>query len=104
VPTSDLQIALTLTWAQRCALLPSLRLLSSHPARIAIMRRMTRDNLRDYVIVAVGLFAVGVIGTFRHVWPYRPIDRVIFGLSVVAFLMAVWFVASWLGAPSLPPV
>jgi len=26
VPTADLQFALTLTWAQRCALLPTLRL------------------------------------------------------------------------------
>jgi hypothetical protein len=57
------------------------------------MRRMTLDDWRDFVIPAVGLFAVGVIGTFRHVWPYGPMGRVIFGLSVVAFIMAVIIVA-----------
>jgi hypothetical protein len=61
---------------------------------------MTPHDWRDLAIPAVVLIAVGVIGTFRHVWLYRPIDRVIFGLifglSIVAFLMAVWFIAFWL--------
>lgn len=64
------------------------------------MRYMTPHDWRDFVIPAVGVIAVGVIGTFRHVWLYRPIDRIIFGLifglSIVAFLMAVWFIAFWL--------
>jgi hypothetical protein len=61
---------------------------------------MIPHDWRDLVIPAVVLIAVGVIGTFRRVWLYRPIDRVIFGLlfglSIVGFIMAVWFVAIWL--------
>jgi hypothetical protein len=73
--------------------------LSSHPARIAIMRRMTWDDWHDFVLVGA-ILAVFLPVTLA-IDPYAArkaglLSRVWRGLLVAALVMAGWIVAFWL--------
>ena len=59
------------------------------------MRRMTWDNLHDFILVGAGVLVIGVLGAF-YPGPRRLRDRVLVGIiTVAAFIMAVYLLALW---------
>ena len=59
------------------------------------MRRMTWDNLHDFVLLGAGVLFVGVLGAF-YPSPRRPRYRVLAGtITVAALFMAVYLLARW---------
>ena len=59
------------------------------------MRRMTWDNLHDFVLLGAGVLLLGVLGAF-YPDPRRLPYRVLSGtIAVAALLIAVYLLAVW---------
>ena len=68
------------------------RILSADPANIVIMRRMSLDDLFDFVLIGAGVLIVCVLiahSPFTH----RPRHPMLFGILSAAFIMAVFLLA-----------
>jgi hypothetical protein len=63
------------------------------------MRRMTWNELHDFVLVGAALFVVGLLSPYATFYiigaPPGPRSRLRLGLSFAVFLIAVWIVAFW---------
>ena len=70
-------------------------ILSAYPARIATMRRMSWDNLHDFVLLGAGVLLLGVLGGF-YPSPRRLRNRVLLVVVTVAALIeGVYLLALW---------